>query len=121
MARYAPGLVVCVGAMVGCAGVVDGDGIGEPTAALGAGGTIVRAGSGKCLDAAGGSDGANVRQWSCNGSGAQTFRSEDAGSGQVHLVHASSGECVDIDSAGTANGANIQLWGCNGTVAQAWV
>jgi len=108
----------------GCAGAVDVDGTLTPTAvSAGSTYTLVRDGSGKCLDVngAGTADGTNIQQWTCNGTGAQSFRVDSLGSGQVRLVNPSSGKCVDLDGAGTSNGTNVQLWTCNGTVAQSWV
>jgi beta-glucanase (GH16 family) len=106
---------------IGCAGAVD-DGPNEAPAALSLGATysLVRAGSGKCLDVQSGgiADRTNIQQWSCNGTGAQLFRAEDAGGGNVRLVNPQSGKCVDLDAAGTADGTNVQLYTCNGTVAQ---
>jgi chitinase len=84
--------------------------------------TLVRAGSGKCLDvyAAGSADGTNIQQYSCNGTGAQSFRVEDQGGGTYRVVNVPTGKCVDVNARGTADGTNIQLWSCNGTVAQSF-
>ena len=48
--------------------------------------------SGKCLDVngAGSADGTNIQEWTCNGTGAQSFRLEDMGGGNVRLVNANS-------------------------------
>jgi hypothetical protein len=67
-----------------------------------------------------GTDGTNVKLWSCNGGVAQTFRLEDAGGGYLRMVNDSSGKCIDIDHSGNADGTNIHLWTCNGTDAQRW-
>jgi predicted chitinase len=84
--------------------------------------TLVRAGSGKCLDvaAAGSGDGTNIQQYACNGTGAQSFRAEDAGGGTFRIVNVPTGKCVDVNARGTADGTNIQLWTCNGTPAQSF-
>jgi hypothetical protein len=76
--------------------------------------------SGKCLDVngSGTADGTNIQEWTCNGTGAQSFRAEDAGGGSYRFVNTSSGKCVDVNGAGSADGTNIQLWNCNGTAAQ---
>ena len=81
--------------------------------------TLVRAGSGKCLDvyAAGSADGTNIQQYSCNGTGAQSFRVESF-AGAYRVVNVPTGKCVDVNAAGSADGTNIQLWTCNGTGAQ---
>jgi len=76
--------------------------------------------SGKCMDVAtsGTADGTDIRQWTCNGTAAQSFEIEDTGGGAIRLVNVNSGKCVDVSGSGTANGTNIQLWTCNGTNAQ---
>ena len=73
--------------------------------------TLVRAGSGKCLDvnAAGSADGTNIQQYGCNGTGAQSFRVESFG-GAYRVVNTPTGKCVDVNAAGSADGTNIQLW-----------
>ena len=78
--------------------------------------------SGKCLDVnhSGSADGTKIQEWTCNGTGAQSFRVEDAGGGSYRLVNSSSGKCVDVNGAGTADGTVVQLWTCNGTGAQAF-
>jgi beta-glucanase (GH16 family) len=110
---------------IGCAGAVDDDtSTRDAPSSLSLVGTytLVRAGSGKCLDVQGGgnADLTNIQQWSCNGSGAQLFRFEDIGGGNVRLVNPQSGKCVDINAAGTADGTNVQLYTCNGTAAQSF-
>src|SRR5258705_6258233 len=84
--------------------------------------TLVRAGSGKCLDvyAAGSADGTNIQQYSCNGTGAQSSGVEDQGGGAYRVVSVPTGKCVDVNARGTADGTNIQLWSCNGSVAQSF-
>jgi len=81
---------------------------------------VVGRASNKCLDvaAAGTADGARIQLWSCNGTGAQSYRTQDAGGGFVTLVNTGSNKCVDVAGAGTADGIGIQLWTCNGTNAQ---
>jgi hypothetical protein len=77
---------------------------------------------GKCLDVsgAGTANGTNIHEWTCNGTGAQSFRVEDLGGGRARLVNTSSGKCVDVDGARTADGTNIQLWQCNDSGAQSF-
>jgi alpha-galactosidase len=80
---------------------------------------LVRAGSGKCLDVAGGTaDGMKLVQWSCHGGANQQFRVEPLGWGLLRLVDQSSGKCVDVERSGTADGTSLQIWPCNGTAAQ---
>src|SRR5687768_2500699 len=69
---------------------------------------LVRSGSGKCLDVngAGTANGTNIQQWSCNGTGAQSFRLESLGGDKYKLVNTSSDKCVDVNGAGTSNGTN---------------
>jgi hypothetical protein len=83
---------------------------------------ISRKTAGKCIDVngAGTTDGTKIQQWTCNGSGAQTFRVDDAGGGAVKLVNPASGKCADVSYSGTSNGTKIQLWTCNGTGAQSF-
>ncbi len=76
----------------------------------------------KCLDisGAGSADGTKIQQWTCNGTGAQTFQMKDIGGGAFNLVNPNSGKCVDVSGAKTADGTKIQLWTCNGTGAQSF-
>jgi hypothetical protein len=81
---------------------------------------LVRRGSEKCLDvnANNNADGTKIHQWTCNGTGAQSFQVEDLGNQRFRLVKSGTNKCVDVASAGTANGTAVQLWTCNGTGAQ---
>jgi chitinase len=76
--------------------------------------------SGKCVDvnAASTAGGAQVQQYTCNGTGAQSFQVVDAGSGWYKILNTNSGKAVDVTSASAADGANIQQWTDNGTEAQ---
>jgi len=79
---------------------------------------------GSCMDAqaAGTGDGTQIQEWTCNGTGAQSFRLDDAGNGGFYLVNAHADKCVDVEARGTADGTKIQLWDCNQTPAQTfWV
>jgi alpha-galactosidase len=84
---------------------------------------LLREGSRKCVDVAGGGsgDGTDIVQWTCHGGANQTFRVEDVGGGAVRLVDQGSQKCMDVDRSGTRDGTNIQLWTCNGTGAQSFV
>jgi hypothetical protein len=125
MVQQARSYILCFAAALsagGCvAGSVGGEGSGDPSAVT-SGGTIVRNGSAKCLDAAaaGTANGTKIQQYTCNGTGAQDFLLS-AVSGGVKIVNTNSGRCVDISAAATANGSKIQLYDCNGTGAQTWV
>lgn len=77
---------------------------------------------GSCLDArsAGTSDGTQIQEWSCNGTGAQAYVLRDAGNGGFTLVNESANKCVDVSGSGTADGTKVQLWDCNGSGAQSF-
>jgi Ricin-type beta-trefoil lectin domain len=68
--------------------------------------TMVRAGSGKCLDI----NGTTIAQWSCQGGSDQVFRVENV-SGGIRLVNPATSKCVDV-------GTRIHLSACNGSAAQ---
>jgi chitinase len=76
--------------------------------------------SGLCVDvnAASTASGAQVQQYACNGTGAQSFQVIDAGSGWYKILNTNSGKAIDVTSASTADGANIQQYTDNGTEAQ---
>ena len=117
---------VCVAALavaVGCGVETSQEGSSVTSeAALGAGtynfGTLVS--PGKCLDVSGGSsaNGAQMQEWQCNGTGAQSIRADNVGNGNVRLVNTTNGKCIDVNAQGTADGTKIQLWDCNGSGAQ---
>src|SRR5262245_24890597 len=115
-------LSICLLPLAGC--VADTADVQRSSASVvvGSTGTFVRKGSAKCLDvsASGTADGTRLQQYTCNGTGAQSFRVQDAGGGQVNLVNTNAGKCVDVDHSGSADGTHIQLWTCNGTAAQAF-
>ena len=70
---------------------------------------------GSCMDAQGGgtTDGTQIQEWMCNGTGAQSFELEDDGNGGFYIVNTQANKCVDVQGAGTANGTKIQLYDCN--------
>ena len=78
---------------------------------------------GSCMDAqsAGTTDGTQIQEWQCNGTGAQSYRLDDAGNGVFYIVNTNANKCVDVSARGTANGTKIQLWDCNQTPAQTFV
>jgi hypothetical protein len=117
-ARLSLALAACLGA---CAGdmVLDTDGHSDELLDDAYNfGTLAAAG--KCIDVSGASsaDGAQIQQWTCNGTGAQAFRVENLGSGEARLVNTNSTKCIDVAGAGTANGTKVQQWACNGNAAQ---
>lgn len=78
--------------------------------------------SGKVLDVAGASqdDGANVQQWTWNGTGAQRWRVENIDGRRVRLVSQNSGKCLDVSNRATNAGANIAQYRCHGGDNQFW-
>ena len=70
--------------------------------------------SGLYLDVADGSsaNGANIRQWSYNGSDAQKFKFISLGDGYYYILTGASGYtgCIDVDSGSADDGANILQW-----------
>ena len=82
--------------------------------------TIVSVFSGLCVDVSGASKsvGAAVQQYTCNGTGAQSFQVIDEGSGWYKILNSNSQLAVDVIGASTANGTHIQQYTDNGTGAQ---
>lgn len=82
--------------------------------------TLVNRNSGKCLDLLNGSaaDGANVRQWTCNGAAAQKWRIEDQGDDTSRLVNTASGKALDVADCSAADGADIRQWSWLGNACQ---
>ncbi len=70
--------------------------------------------SGLYLDVENGSaaNGANIRQWSYNGSLAQQFRFVSTGDGYYYILTGASNfsKCVDVENGNAADGANIMQW-----------
>ncbi|MEU9730278.1 family 43 glycosylhydrolase [Streptomyces sp. NPDC048002] len=84
---------------------------GEPSAASTTY-TLTNRNSGKCLDVADGStaDGANVRQWTCNGANPQRWRLEDLGDDTHRLVSVATGKVLDTADCSAADGADLRQW-----------
>src|SRR5690606_39129289 len=82
--------------------------------------TLVRQGSGKCLDvyAAGHANGNKINQWTCNGTVAQVFRLEPRSGGAYRFRNPHSNKCLDVAAGGSSNGTKIQLWSCSGSSNQ---
>jgi hypothetical protein len=72
--------------------------------------------SGYCLDVVDGSGaaGANIRQWDCNGSGAQHFATDPQPDGTVRLINVGSGLCVGAAGGSGEAGANVEQVECAG-------
>ncbi|HEX5685820.1 MAG TPA: RICIN domain-containing protein [Ideonella sp.] len=81
---------------------------------------LVNANSGKCIDVAGASqtDGANIQQYSCNGTLAQAFDIVEITPDVYKLLNANSGKAMDVAGGSNADGANIQQWADSGAAAQ---
>lgn len=78
---------------------------------------------GSCMDAqaAGVADGTQIQEWTCNGTGAQSYRVESAGGDQIKLVNINAAKCIDVSNDDVQDGTKIQLWGCNGSLAQSFL
>jgi ricin-type beta-trefoil lectin protein len=81
--------------------------------------TIVNDHSGKCAEVyhSQTSNGANVDQWSCNGTATQTWNFElvgvDTYGNPVGLIkNANSGKCFEVYNWGAGNGSNVDQWTC---------
>ena len=74
------------------------------------------------LDVADGSlaDGANVRAWESNDTGAQKWRVTRLSDGTYSVANCQSGRMLDVRDAQAAPGANVQQWASNGNAAQRW-
>jgi hypothetical protein len=70
---------------------------------------------GRCMTAAGSSNGAAIQVARCNGGAAQQFTLNPA-----HDIAHGSLECVDVKDKETGNGTRLQLWDCAGTSNQKW-
>ncbi|MFJ2443419.1 MULTISPECIES: family 43 glycosylhydrolase [unclassified Streptomyces] len=82
--------------------------------------TLVNRNSGKCLDVEGGStaDGANVRQWACDGGTSQRWRIEDLGDDTSRLVNVAGGKVLDTADCSVADGADLRQWSWLDTICQ---
>jgi chitinase len=74
-----------------------------------------------CLDVNGASQEnlAKIQEWSCNGTGAQSFKAESV-SGSWRFRNTNSQKCLDVNGAGTANGTAIIQWDCHTGGNQLW-
>jgi hypothetical protein len=114
---------LCAG-LTGCLGNVDESDeetdVTEASLSTGTNVTLVREGSGKCLDvaAAGTAVGTKIQQWVCNGTPAQTFVLESVGNNEYRLKNPNSGKCAAASGKGTANFTQIELADCGGGGAQ---
>jgi pectate lyase len=72
------------------------------------------------IRAASTANGAELVQWSSNGSLDQQFRFVDAGGGYYKIQVRHSNLVLDVESGSTADGAKIQQWGDAGSTNQQW-
>lgn len=80
-------------------------------------------GSPMTLDVAGGSlsNGASVRLWSSNGTGAQRWKVSHDAQGYVTLTNVQSGKVLDVPGGSAQAGNNVQQYDANGSWAQKWI
>jgi hypothetical protein len=85
-------------------------------------GMIVSRKSGKCIDVARAqtTDGANIQQWTCNGTNAQLWDFYDLGGGDVAVALRLSRKVMDVNSNSSADGANIAQYSWHGRENQRW-
>ncbi|HYE05224.1 MAG TPA: RICIN domain-containing protein [Planctomycetota bacterium] len=78
--------------------------------------------SGKCLDVAGASraNGADVVQWTDNGTSAQQWRIDALSDGTYTLTARCSGQALDVGGAATADGGDAIQWPAHGGANQRW-
>jgi hypothetical protein len=83
---------------------------------------MVNVNSGKLLAVAGAStaDGADVQQYSDNGTADHLWRLVDAGGGWSTIVNVNSGKLLAVQNASTALGAQIQQYSDNGSADHLW-
>ena len=74
------------------------------------------------LDVANGSkdNGANVRIYAQNNTGAQKWNVKKNSDGTYTITNAASGKALDVKSASKNSGANVQQYSVNNTAAQKW-
>ena len=85
-------------------------------------GMIVSRASGKCVDVERSrtDDGANIRQWSCNGTNAQLWDMIDLGRGELAIVARVSGKVMDVYGGDYRNNANVSQQSWYGSAPQRW-
>lgn len=78
--------------------------------------------TGKCVDVEGGSDadGADVRQWSCNGSPAQLWDVVDLGRNEVAFASVGSNKVMEVAGASRQRGADVVQYRWHDGANQRW-
>ena len=76
----------------------------------------------KCVDLerAGIADGTNIRQWSCNASGAQIWDVVDLGRNEIAFVSQVSGKVMDVQGGDRRSGADVRQYSWTGAPTQRW-
>jgi hypothetical protein len=108
--------------LVGGGGTVATTATGRPQGRLLYSGMIHSRSTGKCADVADASttDGADVRQWSCNGTKAQLWDAIDVGRGELALVAQNSNRVMEVTGQTRTSGADVVQRGWNGGANQRW-
>ncbi len=83
---------------------------------------LINRGSGLALDISGASleNGANVQQWTINGTDAQAFNISREADGSYVITSVMNGKSLDIKYWTWENGGNIQMWDNRGSDNQKW-
>jgi hypothetical protein len=78
--------------------------------------------SSKALDVTSGStaDGANVQQWTDNGSAAQQWVITATTDGHYRIVNRGSNKALEVAGSGISDGSNVQQWSYTGANNQQW-
>ncbi|WNM31704.1 ricin-type beta-trefoil lectin domain protein [Streptomyces sp. Li-HN-5-11] len=81
------------------------------------GGSVVGAGSGRCLDVPDSSqtNGVQVQLWDCADRAGQKWARTAAGELRVY-----GGKCLDAEGSGTSPGTRAVIWDCHGGANQKW-
>jgi hypothetical protein len=76
--------------------------------------------SGHCINVSGGStsDGAEIIQWSCDGSSNELFQFSPTSGGYGHIVAKNSGKCLDVSGGSIYSGADIIQDTCSSSQEQ---
>lgn len=84
--------------------------------------SLISLASGHCLDLVNGSttSGANIQQWSCNGTPAQDWTPTRSPDGTYTLKVAASSQCLTVAGGSAEPGADVEQRPCDGSSAQAW-
>lgn len=86
------------------------------SAPIASGDYVIKTVTGRCLDVSGASvaNGADVWEWSCNGTPAQVFKVTPVGDGYYKIVNIKSDKALDIRDVSNKENARLQQWGYGG-------